>query len=185
MQKENQKLIKKLSIWGAVFVVVSGSLLHFCYEWSGENFVVGLLAPVNESLWEHMKLVFTPMILFAFIDWYYLRGKVNNLCFALLKEIGVAIIFILAVFYIYASIIGHSILAVDISSFVIGVVLAKWLGYKILIGRFKNWEFKGLNIISAVLLTIVAAFFIYATINPPQINLFNDPVTNTYGIYQK
>lgn len=170
---------------GAVSVVIAGTLLHFCYEWSGENFVVGLLSPINESPWEHMKLVFTPMILFAFIDWYYLRGKVKNLCFALLKEIGVAIVFILAVFYIYTSIVGHSILVIDISSFIIGVIVAKWLGYQILIGRFKSWEFKGLNTISALLLIIIAAFFVIATIDPPQINLFQDSVSGTYGIEEK
>jgi len=184
MKQEDLKLIKNLSIWGAVFVIVVGSLLHFVYEWSGNNFIVGLFAPVNESPWEHMKLVFTPMIIFAFVDWYYLGGKVKNLCFALLKEIGIAIVFILAVFYIYTSIVGYSILAIDISSFVISVVIAEWLGYQILIGKFEKWEFKGLNTISALLLIIIATFFVIATIDPPQVNLFKDPVTNTYGIDQ-
>ena len=182
MKQEDLKLIKNLSIWGAVFVIVTGTLLHFCYECSGNNFIVGLLAPVNESPWEHMKLAFTPLILFGFVDYYYLRGKVNNLCFALVKEVGISIIFILTVFYIYTSLVGHSILAVDISSFVIGIILAKWFGHDILIGKFKKWEFKGLNIICALVLVIIASFFIIATIDPPKVNLFLDSVTNTYGI---
>lgn len=182
MKQEDLKLIKNLSIWGAVFVIVVGTLLHFCYQWSGNNFIIGLIAPVNESPWEHMKLAFTPIILFGFIDYYYLRGKVNNLCFALVKEVGVSIAFILAVFYIYTSFVGHSILAVDISSFVIGIILAKYFGYKILIGKFKKWEFKGLNIICALLLVIIALFFVIATIDPPKVNLFLDPVTNSFGI---
>lgn len=182
MKQEDQKLIKNLSIWGAVFVIVIGTLLHFCYEWSGNNFIVGLFAPVNESPWEHMKLVFTPIILFAFVDWYYLKSKANNLCFALLKEIGVAIVFILAIFYIYTSLVGHSILAIDILSFVIAAILAKWLGYQILIGKFNKWEFKGLNVISAIFIIIIMIFFIIATIDPPKVNLFLDPVTDTYGI---
>lgn len=177
-------LIKNLSIWGAVFAVVAGSFLHFAYGWSGNNFIIGLLAPINESPWEHMKLVFTPLLIFAFVDFYFLRLQVKNYCFALFKEIGVAIAFILAVFYIYTTLIGHSILAIDISSFVIGIILAKWLGYKILTGSFKKWEFNGVNTISAILLIFIAAFFIYATISPPQINLFQDPATTTYGIYE-
>lgn len=185
MDEQTKKLIKNLSIWGAVFVIIAGSLLHFVYGWSGNNFVVGLFAPVNESPWEHMKLVFTPMILFGFVDFYYLKSKVTNYCFALLKEIGIGIVFILAVFYIYTSIVGHSILAVDISSFVIAVILAKYMGYIFLTETFKKYEFRGLNTISAILLIAIFAFFIYATLNPPHLNPFLDPVTNTYGIYQK
>lgn len=194
---ESKRLIKNLSIWGAVFTVVLGSLIHFLYGWSGNNFIIGLFAPINESPWEHMKLVFTPLILFGFVDFYFIkihpersracRGRVERaipLCFALLKEIGIGIAFILAVFYLYTSLTGHSILAVDISSFVIAIVLAKWFGYKILIGSFKSWEFSGLNTISAILLILITAFFVYATISPPHINLFQDPITTTYGIYE-
>lgn len=178
-------LIKNLSIWGAVFIILMGSLTHFLYGWSGSNFIVGLLAPVNESPWEHMKLVFTPLILFAFIEYFILHKSVKNYCFALLKEAGGAILFILAVFYLYTSLTGESILAIDIASFIIGVAVAKYLGYKILTGSFKKYEFSGLNAISATLLALIAAFFIYATLNPPHINLFKDPNTQTYGIYEK
>ena len=184
MSEEDKKLVLRLSVWGAVFVIVLGTLDHFFYDWSGQNFIVGLFSPVNESVWEHMKLVFVPMILFAFIDYYYLKSRVKDYCFALMKEIGFAIIFIIAVFYIYTSIIGHSVLVVDISSFIIAVILAKLFAYKILTGGFKQWEFKGLDTISAILLFLIAVFFLYVTINPPHVGLFKDPVTDTYGIYE-
>jgi len=181
---KTKELVKNLSIWGAVFVILLGTVLHFFYGWSGNNFIVGLFAPVNESPWEHMKLVFTPLVLFSFVDYYYLHSHVKNYCFALMKQIGFAIVFILAVFYIYTSITGHSILAIDIGSFVAGIILAKYFGYKILTGGFKKWEFRGLNALSAVILIILTAFFFYATLNPPHVNLFLDETTNTYGIYQ-
>jgi len=184
MKKEDLKLIYNLSVIGAIFAILFGSILHFCYQWSGNNFIVGLFAPINESVWEHMKLVFTPLLLFAFIDWTLLKSKVKNYCFALMKEVGIAIIFILAVFYSYTAIFGHSVLAIDILSFVISIVLAKWFGYLILTGRFKSWEFNGLNTISAIILIGFALFFVSTTINPPRAGLFKDPVTGTYGIYQ-
>jgi hypothetical protein len=181
---KSKRLIRNLSIWGAVFAIIAGSVLHFVYKWSGSNFIIGLFTPINESPWEHMKLVFTPLVIFAFIDYCYLRKKTGNYCFALLKEIGVAIAFILAVFYTYTSLTGYSILAIDITSFVVSIILARWFGYKILIGNFKRWEFTGLNTVSAILLIVIAAFFIYATIFPPHVNLFRDSVTTTYGIYE-
>jgi len=53
---------KKLFIWGFLFMSVIGTLLHFVYEWSGNNSIVRLFAPWNESTWEHMKLLFFPML---------------------------------------------------------------------------------------------------------------------------
>lgn len=178
-------LIKNLSIYGALFAVIFGSLSHFFYQWSSNNFFVGLFSPVNESLWEHMKMVFVPFILFAFLDYYYLRKVVRNYFFALAKQIFSAIVFILVVFYTYTAIVGDSILLIDISSFVVGIILAKYLGYKILTGSFKKWQFSGINVFSLIMLLMLGAFFIYATINPPRIKLFNDSITDTYGIFQK
>lgn len=176
----SSKLITNLSVWGGVFAVIFGSVLHFVYSWSGNNFIVGLFAPVNESPWEHMKLVFTSLILFALIEYPLLKNKVNNYCFALLTEITIAIIFILTTFYTYTYFVDHSILAIDIGSFVAAIILAKYVGYKILI----NKNYRNLNVISIILLTTLTLFFFYATINPPHIDLFLDSVTNTYGINQ-
>lgn len=183
--KDNKQLIKNLSIWGAIFTILMGSLLHFVYDWSGKNFIVGLLTPVNESPWEHMKLAFTPLVMFSFLEFFYLRSIVRNLCFALFKEVVIAISFILGVFYIYTFFVEDSILAIDIGSFIVGVTLAKWIGYLILTGKFKKWEFKGINTLSMILMFLLTAFFVYTTINPPRVHLFFDGVTNTHGIFEK
>jgi len=192
MPAADQKIIKNLSIWGAVFAIIFGTLLHFVYVWSGKNFIVGLFAPVNESPWEHMKLVFTPILLFGLIDFYWLKIKLARakatrnypLCFALWKEIAAGIVFILLLFYSYTGIVGHSILAIDIGSFFVAIILAKWLGYAVLVGKFERFEFKGLNLIAAILLLALTGFFFYTTIDPPRCHPFFDSVTKTYGIYQ-
>lgn len=54
------KKLKCCTIIGIIFVLVLGTIFHFLYEWTENNFVVGLFAPINESVWEHMKLVFFP-----------------------------------------------------------------------------------------------------------------------------
>ena len=54
------KTLLKLDIIGFVFVSVIGTLAHFVFEWSGNNTVVGLFCPINESPWEHLKLIFFP-----------------------------------------------------------------------------------------------------------------------------
>ena len=179
---KDKLLIRKLSIAGAIFALILGTLLHFTYHWSGNNIIVGLFSPINESVWEHLKIVVVPLLLFAFVDYYYLRGKVTNYCFALAKEVGIASVVIVGGFYIYTAILGTDYLLVDIGLFVLAIVLAKWGGYIFLSGRFKSYEFKGINAISVVFLVVYLALIVYFTFSPPRLGVFKDPETGTYGI---
>jgi hypothetical protein len=61
---DNHRLLR-LTVIGSISMVPAGSALHFVYGWSSQNALVGLFAPVNESIWEHAKLVFLPPLL-----WY-------------------------------------------------------------------------------------------------------------------
>ncbi len=59
---------EKLLLWEGIFVVsvcAVGSLLHFVYRWSGKKLFAGFVSPVNESTWEHLKLLFFPSLLFG------------------------------------------------------------------------------------------------------------------------
>ncbi|MDD7025196.1 MAG: DUF6512 family protein, partial [Oscillospiraceae bacterium] len=55
--------LKCYTITGILFVIITGTISHFVYEWSQNNFILGLFFPVNESTWEHMKLLFFPMLI--------------------------------------------------------------------------------------------------------------------------
>ena len=49
-----------------IFMIIAmgaGTLFHFIYEWSGFHPLAGLFAPVNESTWEHLKMLFFPVLL--------------------------------------------------------------------------------------------------------------------------
>ena len=50
-------------IGGILFTAILGTLSHFFYDWTGQGALIGLISPVNESTWEHMKLVFFPLLL--------------------------------------------------------------------------------------------------------------------------
>ena len=60
-------------VLGLIFVLAAGNLLHFVYDWSGQSPVVGVLASVNESTWEHMKLLTTPWVLWSIVEFAALR----------------------------------------------------------------------------------------------------------------
>ena len=85
--------MKKLNSYlltGILFVLITGTLAHFVYEWSGNNFILGFFFPVNESIREHMKLCFFPMLVWSvFADWR-LRSELPCLRTALLAGILVS-----------------------------------------------------------------------------------------------
>lgn len=58
----------KTNLFRFIFISVLGVLLHFTYEWSGDNAVVGLFSAVNESTWEHLKLLFFPFLLLTILE---------------------------------------------------------------------------------------------------------------------
>lgn len=113
----DKKFILRLTIIGTIFVIIIGTAWHFIYEWSGKNLVVGILASMNESVWEHLKLSTFPFLIFAMIEFYALKKNRKNFWVAKALESYLPIIFIPLVFYIYNFFTGHSILAVDIATF--------------------------------------------------------------------
>lgn len=171
----------KIKTWQIITVIVCiilGTLLHFTYEWSGENMIVGLFSAINESTWEHLKLVFYPMLLMAIIG-YFIIGKRND-DYWTAQTIGiiVAIVFIIAFFYTYTGIIGTNFAVLDIGSFIAAILLGEYVTYKLLTSKKSyNAEF-----ISIIFLIILFLSFTLYTFNPPQIPLFKDPITGDYGI---
>ena len=122
-------MTKKQLIWGIIFTVIAGTLLHFAYEWSGGNPLVGIIAPTSESVPQHLKLIVSPFLfyrIFLFIKEpkHFLRYFMNTFFGALA---GMATMLLL--FYAYTSVIGRNILAIDIAIFVISVFCTFFVTY--------------------------------------------------------
>ncbi|MDD3416063.1 MAG: DUF6512 family protein [Lachnospiraceae bacterium] len=170
---------------GIVFTIVLGIILHFTYEWSGNNPLVGILSAVNESTWEHLKLLFFPYVIYSIFEYFYLSPclKHRNGCkyenFITAKVIGLicGIVFIPTIFYLYVEIIGNHNVIIDILIFIFAVIIAYAISYDLL-----KEEKINANIICFMIFLIMLTCFVLFTFNPPQGKLFIDPVTNTYGI---
>ena len=146
--------LQKWQIGATAFCLVIGTLLHFTYELSGGNTFVAAFSAVNESTWEHLKLVFYPTFIFLIIEYFFIGKSTNNYSIAKTTAIIFEMSFITIFFYTYTGIIGTNYAFLDISSFVVAIIIP--------------------------ILLLIA--FIIATYNPPMINLFKDPVTGGYGI---
>lgn len=159
-----------LYIWsGIIFTTFFGTLLHFVYEWSGNNPIVGLFSPINESVWEHLKLLYYPMTLWV-IGGYYKFGRKNKIfIFSALAGLIIGLFSIPVIFYIYTAIFKKTYLVADILIFIIGVAISFLaMGY-----IFKNFNIRHLSLKLGILLwELIFLLFVVFTIFPPDIFLF-------------
>ncbi|MBW6431587.1 hypothetical protein K0A96_00190 [Patescibacteria group bacterium] len=171
------KNIKKIEIAGAVFGIIFGSILHFTYQLSGNNTVAALFSAVNESVWEHTKMFFFPVIFYLLIEWRYVLDK-ERLLLAKVVESLFGIGFIVGFYYFYILFIPGFFL-IDITYFILTVIFAKYLSYKVITSRY---EFKGYLWLHALTLILIAIFFFVTTFIPPELPVFEDKNTSSYGI---
>ena len=100
--------IKKWQIFASIFCLILGTILHFTYEWFNYNVIVGLFSTINESVWEHLKLLFYPMFFISIIGYFKIGRKLCNYWYAQMYGIVFALIFVVVFFYTYTGIIGRS-----------------------------------------------------------------------------
>lgn len=175
MKKQN--LVFKFQIISAVFAIILGTLLHFTYDWSNNNLLVGSFSAVNESTWEHLKLLFFPMLITTIIGYFYIGKNVSNFLCAKTLGIITAILFTIIFFYTYTGILGTNFTFLDIGTFFVAILLGEYFAYKIMLSNFSCNN----KIVIIVLITLLLCFIIF-TYFPPQIGLFKDPITGQYGI---
>ncbi len=165
-------MLKRGHIICCIITLGLGTLMHYFYEFSGNNPVVGALSPVNESTWEHLKMLYIPMFFCTVAEFFIYKKRaslfpVRALCASL------GCLLIVSLFYTYTGIIGTNFLIADISTFVIAVIFSYVLGYKLMLkGIFKG---RVAVIVGCVCLIGVLLLFVAATFAPPQIPLFLAP----------
>ncbi|MDA8322059.1 MAG: DUF6512 family protein [Actinomycetota bacterium] len=124
---------RRLVAAAGVVIVVAGVLLHFVYGWSGRNALIGLVSPVNESVWEHTKLLVIPVVAVGAAEVILLRD-LRRVAWAVLTESLLGALAVIAVFYTYTGALGTGpVLWADITSFVLVVAGGQWLHLRILL----------------------------------------------------
>lgn len=174
----DSKRILRLELFGMLFIVVLGSALHFTFELSGDNPLVGAFSAVNESVWEHLKLAYWPALLYAIIEYRLLKGVPG---FFLGKAIGIYLmpITIVALFYTYRAFLEESLI-IDILIFILAVIIGQLVGYKIMVWKEPSKASLRISVLSLMLLGMVFILFTYYT---PHLPIFQDPISGGYGIW--
>ena len=158
------------TLLGILVLFAVGSLFHFLYSLTGECFIIGLFVPINESIFEHTKMVVLPVFIWWFI-FYLFRKKdlfVNAWFTSALIAMISAIIAIPMLFYFYSQAFGIESLIIDILILLASLAIGQILG----LNYYRHG--KGIEYHFAIFLMIVIIIlFAFFTINPPAFPIFN------------
>ena len=174
---------RKLRRWEIVGFAVTGllgTLLHFVYGWTGENRIAAAFSAVNESTWEHMKLLFVPYFLFAAAEFAACADAFRN--FFAVKAAGVlsGLGAIPALFYTLTGMFGTLPGWVNIMIFFLADALAYFVSYRLMTaGRLRGGA---MQLAGFALLWLLLFAFVWCTYRPPHPPLFLDPVSGGYGL---
>ena len=173
-----QKDLFRWELIGFLFILIVGSVLHFVYNWSEKNPLVALFSPVNESTWEHLKLLFVPGLLYGIVEYFAIGQKIDGFVFTKFVALLLGMLTIVILFYTYTGIAGTNYLWADIGTFVAGAALAFWFTVR----KMPLSSDVRTDLIGLFLFFVLIVLFILGTFCPPHIGLFLDPVTHSYGL---
>lgn len=171
--------MRKIKIIGVFVIFILSFLSHFIYEWF-PNALFSLIFPVNESIWEHMKLLVTPVLIFSLIEYIIYKKKdinFNNFILSYSISMFFGIIIYLILYLPIHYIFGHSSIFAIILLFIVFIII-EIISYYIM--RYK--EFRYSNILGLGIILVMYVIFGYLTYYPLESDLFYDTSKNIYGI---
>lgn len=163
----------KFNIIAFLFIGILGAVNHFVYEWSGSNTIIGYFFPINESTWEHLKLLFFPTVIFSVLEYIFVKKEIKNYVPSVIISVISGMISIIVLFYTYKGILGFNVDFINILIFYIAIIIMLVVKNKII----ENEKFSSQNA-SLIFLTIgfiIALLFVFFTYNPPSLGLFKTP----------
>ena len=163
----------KYNIIAFLFIGILGTVSHFVFEWANTSKIIGYFFPVNESPWEHLKLLFFPTILFSLIEFIFVKNEIKNYVPSVIISVIIGMLSIITLYFTYTGILGYNIDFINIIIFYISIIITLFVKNKII----DSEKFSGANY-SLIFLTagfIITLMFIFYTYNPPSIQIFIEP----------
>lgn len=170
-----------------VWVCVAGSALHFAFELSDYWTPIAVVAAVNESAWEHVKMYFWPGFFFALVQYTYSRNIANNYWFGKAIAMAMTPAFIIIAYFAYMNLTqltnSKPSLPVMLSIMVAGISIGQLASYYVL--SRQPLDFLRPRHSAAILVPLIAMFSLF-TYFPPRVFLFENffcyTYTEEYGI---
>ena len=170
--------IRLWQLFGFGVTALGGTLLHFLYDWLGEARWVAPFSGVNESTWEHMKLLFWPMLAYAVVQSFSFKDQKDFWCIKL-RGILLGLTLIPILFYTYNGAVGKSPDWLNIAIFFVSAAAAYLYETRLFERGTETCKRPQLAVAALCLIGVLFVVFTFAT---PEIGVFRDPLTEEYGI---
>lgn len=170
--------LKNLKILGVIIAFFLSFIFHFIYDLF-PNFITSIIFPVNESIFEHMKIIFGCILLSGVIQKIIVIKNdlnYNNICISNVIVAFISIFIFLIMFIPIYSIIGENLpitLIIMLITYIISQILSIYI--------IKNEDMKKEKF-AILLVIIIYTIFGILTYYPPQNDLFIDPIHDSFGI---
>ena len=183
LENQNKKNINNYILLGIPFIFILACLFHFMYEATGKTIVSAIFFPVNESIFEHLKLVLYPTIIYWIVLYLFIKGNYKipfkkwliGLCFSIVSSI-VSILFF---YYVFKSAFNISSLFWHIIIVLISAIIGQIIGLHV----FNNIKYNSLKfLICLIIIATLVIIFTKYTFFPPHLPLFYDFTKNIYGL---
>lgn len=173
---------KRLMRWESIcclLVCALGTAGHFLYGWTGRAPIAAAFSSVNESTWEHMKLLYWPYLLCTAAECIVFGDAFRNFFAVKAAALLLGLAAIPTLHYTVSGAFGQLPGWGNMAIFYLSVVLAYAVGARALrCGALKG---ERLQTVGFVLLLGMGLLFVYWTYHPPLLPLFRDPVGGGYG----
>lgn len=162
--------IKKWHVVMFLFVTVAGFVSHFLYGVFDNSHIAGYFFPVNESVWEHLKLIYWPALLFMTAEYISYGKGISDFFAVKATALFCTLIFTVVFFYTYTGILGFNMLFVDVAVFFAATILYTYISAKLMCDMTSGNAEE--NIKGVAILVLLALCFVFWSYNPPDIALF-------------
>lgn len=153
-----------------IFLFLLSFLWHFMYDWF-PCVLTSIFFPVNESIWEHMKIIFYCLLIGSVLE-----KKGNNYYLNILVKPLVGVLFYLIIFIPLYLIFGESMF-ISISLMLFTYIIMELLGIKI-----SKQEELNIKVLPIIIIILISILFSILTYYPLHNFLFFDSVKLGYGI---
>ena len=167
--------------FGFLGTVILGTPFHFAFSYSGYSTLVGAFTPVNESVWEHLKLLLFPTVLISIGEYLLCGRNKNGYIISKIISLLIGLVFIITAFYTYTGISGSESFIADIIIFILSCAITSFLTCIFMNSKLIKFN-DSKTIIAILILTALILMFVYFTFDPPMLELFRDPISEDFGI---
>lgn len=155
---------------GGCIISLTGAMMHFVYQWTGCSTAAAVFCAVNESVFEHIKIMLVPMLAW-WLGFAWWLGVVRAMTSAMYTALVV-----LVVFNLVSIAAGVESLAYDIGLFVLSIFCGQAVGAELFRRKMAPSPWFTLALIFLLVPLFTCSFF-----TPHWAYMFEDHRNATYG----